>query len=226
MVGRPAATSLRDPLVRVLLVLTFTTGLVDAVSFLGLGRVFTANMTGNIVFLGFGIAGAGGLPVVSPLVSLAAFLVGARGGGMLAARLAERHPTHVASALSIEAGLIALAAAVAIAVDVEPNAVSGDAVIALLALAMGVRNATVRHLAVPDMTTTVLTMTLTGLAAESHADGTGKGSARRVAAVLAMLIGAIAGALLLEVALSLPLLIATALPLITWLLYVPVARRG
>ena len=50
--------------------LTFTTGLVDAVSYLGIGHVFTANMTGNIVFLGFGIAGSGGLPVIAPLVSL------------------------------------------------------------------------------------------------------------------------------------------------------------
>ena len=70
-----AARSIRHPLARALLVLTFTTGLVDAVSYLGLGRVFTANMTGNIVFLGFGIAGSGGLPVVAPLVSLGAFLV-------------------------------------------------------------------------------------------------------------------------------------------------------
>src|SRR5438876_5917986 len=68
-----AARSLQHPLARTLLVLTFTTGLVDAVSFLGLGNVFTANMTGNVVFLGFGIAGSGGLQVVAPLVSLGSF---------------------------------------------------------------------------------------------------------------------------------------------------------
>src|SRR4030081_1441319 len=79
-----AARSIQHPLARALLVLTFTTGLVDAVSYLGLGRVFTANMTGNVVFLGFGIAGSGGLPVVAPLVSLGAFLLGAGGGGVLA----------------------------------------------------------------------------------------------------------------------------------------------
>ena len=54
-----AARSIRHPLARALSVLTFTTGPVDAVRFLGLGHVFTANMTGNIVFLGFGIAGSG-----------------------------------------------------------------------------------------------------------------------------------------------------------------------
>jgi hypothetical protein len=47
-----AAGTLRHPLTRALLVLTFTTGLVDAVSFLGLGHVFTTNMIGNIVLLG------------------------------------------------------------------------------------------------------------------------------------------------------------------------------
>ena len=50
--------------------------MVDAVSYLGIGHVFTANMTGNVVLLGFGIAGSGGLPVVAPLISLAAFLIG------------------------------------------------------------------------------------------------------------------------------------------------------
>src|SRR5258705_5921217 len=86
---RRAARSIRNPLARGLLVLTFTTGLVDAVSYLGLGHVFTANSTGNIVLLAFGVAGVGGLPVISPLVSLAAFLVGAVVGGRLASRLAD-----------------------------------------------------------------------------------------------------------------------------------------
>ena len=95
-----AARSIQHPLARALLVLTFTTGLVDAVSYLGLGRVFTANMTGNIVFLGFGIAGSGGLPVVAPLVSLGAFLLGAGGGGVLAERMGDRHPAHIARALA------------------------------------------------------------------------------------------------------------------------------
>ena len=143
------AHSLRHPLARALLVLTFSTGLIDAVSYLGLGHVFTANMTGNIVLLGFGIAGSGGLPVVAPLVSLGAFLVGSAVGGVLAARTGDRHVQHIARALWIEVGLVLAAVLVAAAADVRPAAVSGDAVIALLALAMGVRNATARRLAVP-----------------------------------------------------------------------------
>jgi uncharacterized membrane protein YoaK (UPF0700 family) len=222
-----AARSARHPLARALLVLTFTTGLVDAASFLGLGRVFTANMTGNIVFLAFGIAGSGGLPVLAPLVSLGSFLLGAGGGGVLAERIGDRHREHVARALAIEVSLLAVAAVVAAAVDVRPDAASGDVVIGLLALAMGVRNATVRRIGVPDLTTTVLTMTLTGLAADSPVTGgSGKGSVRRIAAVLAMFTGALAGALLLKTSLVLPLIAAAGLALVTWLVYVPAVRRG
>jgi uncharacterized membrane protein YoaK (UPF0700 family) len=223
----PAARSVRHPLARALLVLTFTTGLVDAASFLGLGRVFTANMTGNIVFLGFGIAGSGGLPVLAPLISLGSFLLGSGAGGVLAERIGDRHREHVARALAIEVSLLAVAAALAAAVDVRPNAASGDVVIALLAFAMGVRNATVRRIGVPDLTTTVLTMTLTGVAADSPlAGGSGRGSARRIAAVLAMFSGALAGALLLKTSLVLPVVAAAGLALVTWLVYVPAARRG
>jgi uncharacterized membrane protein YoaK (UPF0700 family) len=91
---------------------------------------------------------------------------------------------------------------------------------------MGVRNATVRRLGVPDLTTTVLTMTLTGLAADSRvAGGSGQGSVRRISAVLAMLCGAVTGALLLKISLVPPLLAAAALALLVALVYVPVARR-
>jgi len=222
-----APRSIRHPLARALLVLTFTTGLVDAVSYLGLGHVFTANMTGNIVFLGFGIAGSGGLPVLAPLISLAAFLLGAGGGGVLADRIGHRHRQHVARALAIEVSLLAVAAVLAAAVDVRPNTASADVVIALLAFAMGVRNATVRRIGVPDLTTTVLTMTLTGLAADSPlAAGDGRGSVRRTAAVVAMFSGALAGALLLKTSLVLPIVAAAGLALATWLVYVPAARRG
>jgi uncharacterized membrane protein YoaK (UPF0700 family) len=221
-----ASASIRHPLSRALLTLTFTTGLVDAVSYLGLGHVFTANMTGNVVLLGFGIAGAAGLPIVSPLVSMLAFVVGAGAGGLLASKVAQRHPVHVGSALAIEVLLIAVAAVVAATAHPRPNAFSGDAVVALLALAMGLRNATVRRLAVPDLSTTVLTLTLTGLAADSRlAGGSGKGTVRRGSAVVAMLAGAIAGALMLKTSLALPLACAAALALITLSTYVPAARR-
>src|SRR5690242_46024 len=220
------AASVRHPLTRALLALTFSTGLLDAVSYLALGRVFTANMTGNVVLLGFGIAGSGGLPVVAPIVSLAAFLIGGGAGGAMVRRLADRHPVLVARGLAIEVSLLVIAAVVAAATTVHPRSAAAFALIVLIASAMGVRNAIVRHIAVPDLTTTVLTMTLSGLAAESRlAGGSGKGSVRRLSAVLAMLTGALAGALLLRTSVFVPLAVAAALALATLLAYVPSAAR-
>jgi uncharacterized membrane protein YoaK (UPF0700 family) len=218
--------SVRHPLTRALIALTFTTGLIDAVSYLALGHVFTANMTGNIVLLGFGIAGSGGLPVLAPIVSLVAFLLGAGIGGALVKRLAERHPQLVTTALGIEVTLIAIAAIIAAATSVSAGNAAAYLMIALMAFAMGVRNAAVRHIAVPDLTTTVLTMTLTGLAADSRpAGGSGKGSVRRAAAVVAMLAGALCGGLLLKGQVWVPLALAAVLALVTWLVYLPAAVR-
>jgi uncharacterized membrane protein YoaK (UPF0700 family) len=216
-----ATKSLAHPLSLTLLVLTFSTGLVDAVCYLGLGRVFAANMTGNIVLLGFGLAGGYGLPVLAPIVSL----VGAAGGGVLGRKFSARGLGHVAGALVLEAGLIAIAVAYALVVAVRPDHASGDTVIGLLAVAMGVRNATVRRLAVPDLTTTVVTLTLTGLAAESKlVGGSGKGTARRTAAVVTMFAGALVGALLLRSGRAVPLALATAAALATWTGYAKASR--
>jgi uncharacterized membrane protein YoaK (UPF0700 family) len=73
----PWSTSAHGPLPVLLLLLSVVTGLVDAVSYLALGHVFVANMTGNVVFLGFALAGAPGLSAPASLAALAAFLLGA-----------------------------------------------------------------------------------------------------------------------------------------------------
>ncbi len=216
----PATT--RQPLTRALLALTFTTGVIDAASFLGLGQVFTANMTGNILFLGFGITGSGNLPVVAPIVSLAAFLAGATIGGRLA--LGPERALYFSRAMLIEVGLILLALLWTLLAGVTPGRFSADLVIALLAFAMGARNATVRRLTKAEPSTLVLTTTLTGLASESAVGGGGGDTRRRALAVLAMLLGAITGALLLKVALALDLALAAILGLATWLIFVPAAR--
>jgi uncharacterized membrane protein YoaK (UPF0700 family) len=77
----PPPASSAAPLPWLLLLLSVTTGLVDAISVLGLGKVFTANMTGNIVFLGFAASGAPGFRVAPYLVAISAFLVGAAVAG-------------------------------------------------------------------------------------------------------------------------------------------------
>ncbi len=169
-----AAKSAIAPLPWLLLLLSVTTGLVDAISVLGLGKVFTANMTGNIVFLGFAAAGTPGFRVAPYLAAIAAFLVGAVIAGRVGKGYADL-PLHrwlVVAAL-VEAALLWAAAGVAIGFDVpsqSPNS-SVYAIIALTGLAMGFCNATIRQLKVPDLTTTVLTLTVTGLAADSSLAG-------------------------------------------------------
>lgn len=215
-----------DPLTLALLALTFASGIVDAVSYLGLGRVFSANMTGNVVLLGFGIAGSAGLPILAPIISLGAFLLGAGTGGLLGSRLGHRQAAHLSAALTLEAVLIAGATILAAATDVRVRSAAGDVVIGLLALAMGVQTATARRLAVPDLPTTVLTQTLTGLAGDSRLfGGTGKGTARRGTAVAAMLAGAVTGALLVRASIVLTLAAAGALALVIQAVYLPAARR-
>src|SRR3977135_1544279 len=98
-----STNSLRHPLTRTLLVLTFTTGVIDAASFLGLGNVFAANMTGNIVLLGFGVAGggAGGRRGGGPLVAPGPFVAGAVLGGRMATQLPAR-TLHLSRSMLIE----------------------------------------------------------------------------------------------------------------------------
>ena len=182
----------------VLLSLTAVTGLVDAVSVLGLGRVFTANMTGNVVFLGFAAAGAPGLSLVRSGAALLAFVVGAAIGGRIGVPIGAGYVERPTSAaLGLEAALLlaATGAALGAGPDLSVVPVRLYAVIALTGLAMGIRNAVVRKLAVPDLTTTVLTMTITGLAADSPvAGGEGPRWSRRVASVAIMFAGAAVGA--------------------------------
>ena len=178
-----------------LLLLTFMTGLVDAASVLGLGHVFTANMTGNVVFLGFALGGAHDVSIVASLIALASFLAGAACGGRIA-RADDQGALRIA--LVLELVLLLVAAGVAVYGD-ERAALTRDAILVLLAAPMGLQNAAVRRLAVPDMTTTVLTLTLTGIAADSSlAGGKNPRLARRVGAVVSMLVGAVIGALLMR----------------------------
>lgn len=187
-----AAPPKDDLLPLTLSALTFVTGLVDAVSFLGHGHVFTANMTGNVVFLGFAVAGAPGLSIAHSLTSLFAFLLGAVVGGRIGASMSATRRRWLLTVAAAEAALLLVAAAASVGFNITTAtpAVSLYAVIVLTALAMGLRNATVRRLAVPDMTTTVLTLTLTGLAADSSlAGGENTRAGRRVASVLLMFSG-------------------------------------
>jgi uncharacterized membrane protein YoaK (UPF0700 family) len=178
--------------------LTVVSGFVDAVSYLGLGHVFTANMTGNVVFIGFAAAGAPGFSFAASLTALGAFVAGAVLGGHLVRRVPS-HRSVLLVAMSFEGSLTAIAAVVAASVTAIGVGWPRFTVIALLALTMGVRNTAVRHLGVPDMTTTVLTTTLTGLASDSSlAGGANPNAHHRATSVLCMFAGALVGAVLLR----------------------------
>jgi uncharacterized membrane protein YoaK (UPF0700 family) len=209
----PRAGSKEGVLPPLMILLTVVTGVVDAVAYLKLGHVFVANMTGNVVFLGFAAAGANGLSVAGSLLALACFLPGGVAAGRLAARLGDDKLQQLRAATAVQLVLCAAAIVVAALAGHDLGTGSRYALIALLALAMGVQNATARRLAVADLTTTVLTLTLTGIAADSWLGGaTGARTARRVLAVIAMLVGAIIGALLvLQVAPVAPLALAAAI---------------
>jgi uncharacterized membrane protein YoaK (UPF0700 family) len=191
-------------LLSALALLTLATGLVDAASVLGLGHVFTANMTGNVVFLGFSLANAGSASAADCLLALGAFLLGALLGGRWAARTPKGDRRSFTAALAVEVAILAGTSALVWADGGAGRVALVE--IGLLALAMGIHNASVRKLAVADMTTTVLTLTLTGLAADSSlAGGENPRFARRLASVGLMLVGALSGALLLRRGLAWPI---------------------
>ena len=185
------------PLPALLLVLTGVTGLVDAVSYLKLGHVFVANMTGNVVFLGFAVADAADFSIPASLLAIAAFMAGALVGGRIGSRAGQHRGRLLAMATYLQIALVGAALAVSMAGFDPEGALAQYSLIALLALAMGVQNAAARRLAVPDLTTTVLTLTLTGLAADSRlAGGKNPHPGRRLQATAVMFLGAAVGAFL------------------------------
>ncbi|MFN8151389.1 MAG: YoaK family protein [Solirubrobacterales bacterium] len=207
---KPAGTP--REVIAALLILTFTAGVVDAVSLLGLGRVFVANMTGNVVLLGFAIAGASGFSVLATLCSLAGFTAGAGAATLVNRRRRTDVGGWLAAALLIEIAMFAAAAIICIGMGIDADEDRRFVAIVLLAMGMGIRSAAVRDLSVKDLNTTVVTMTMTSLLADLRSGAPeGTSNARRFGAIAAMLLGAVAGALLvLHASLSAALLLAVA----------------
>ncbi len=192
---------------------------------MGLGRVFTARMTGNVAFLGLALAGTEGLSAARSLAALGCFSLGALIGGRLAAVMkVATHRRWLTSAACIE--VVSMLAAVVCAVGYDYRAESPTwavyGIIAGTAVAMGVRTATVLRLADPDLKTTVLTLTIAGVAADSRlAGGSGARAGRRLAAIAALLIGAaLGGWTLKQVGAWLPLALAASLTVVATCLYV------
>lgn len=198
-----------------MMVLTFVTGVVDAVGFLGLDRVFVGNMTGNIVILGMAVAGADDLPVVGPAIALGTFTAGAFIGGMVLRRRRKIWSGGVSVLLGSGAAVLGLLGLAYIVPGWSESSALELVASSATAAAMGVQAAVARSLAVADVTTVVVTSTLTSLASESLVSGGVRGLwNRRFAAIAIIFAGALVGALLLRFGVAVPLLVAALLTLV------------
>ncbi len=210
-----------------MLALTFSTGIIDAVGYLGLDRVFTGNMTGNVVILGMGLAGDTGLPVLGPLIALAGFMGGAAGAGR-ALRAADPAWTARHTVLFVAVGIVITLAALPASLVGEPGRPLQYALTAALGIAMGCQAAAARHVAVKDVTTVVVTSTITGLASDSVlGKGGGQPWRRRAGAIVLIGLGALTGAVLLKVNVGAGMGLAALITLtVAWLGHITHPGRG
>lgn len=194
----PVASPVSERLtVTALLLLTVATGLVDAISVLVLGHVFVANMTGNVIFLGFWFVPHSGVDLTAAVVAFAGFIVGTVIGGRLARHLDGRVRTWLTASLCIEVVLLAVLSILAGIGILDYRDNTKLLLIAGLALAFGIQNATARQFGIQELSTTVLTSTIVGLGFDSRlAGGTGDREKLRYAVVATMCGGAVIGATL------------------------------
>jgi uncharacterized membrane protein YoaK (UPF0700 family) len=197
-----------------LLALTFVTGLIDATSFLALGGVFSAMMTGNVVFLGLGLSGSADASVLGPLLAIVAYVTSSALAALLARRLAgPAFGTRAANAFEI--GLLAAACCIAAATTLDANGLSGYATLLLLAAAMGWRTTNVRALGSVNVPTAVLNLTMLAGPGTPRAGLVGLADLRpRALALACFLGGAVAGGLMLRIDAWVPLAVAVLISLL------------
>ncbi|MCW2649537.1 MAG: hypothetical protein JWR32_513 [Mycobacterium sp.] len=182
-----------------LVALTIASGAVDAISYFGLGKTFSAFMTGNIVFLGFGIAKLKGPALLPVICALSAFAVGAYIGLRIATRRSDEPgswPGRMSALLILvaisEAGFLAVWSAT----SGHPTHRIGDVLIALFSLAMGIQTAAVRSLGVQGVFTTAGTFTLVAFAGTLAGSREKAEIPRLVGVLLGLVAGAVGGGLL------------------------------
>ena len=206
--------------VAALLLLTFATGLVDAISVLVLGHVFVANMTGNIIFLGFWFVPRAGVDLTAAIVAFVSFLTGTVIGGRLARHFGAQTRRWLTTALGIEVVVL-----VALSILAGTGALSYQAntklfLISGLATTFGVQNATARQFGIQELSTTVLTSTVVGIGVDSRlAGGTGKRERLRYSVIFAMCGGAIVGATMSRFAVAPVIALAAAAVAVSLLIF-------
>lgn len=178
-----------------LLLLTFATGLVDAISVLVLGHVFVANMTGNVIFLGFLFVPHSGVDMTAAVVAFVSFLAGTVIGGRFIRHLEHDTRRWVTVSLAVECVVLVALSVLAGAGVLRYHDNTKLILLAGLALAFGSQNATARQFGIQELSTTVLTSTIVGIGVDSRlAGGTGQREKLRFAVVLTMCGGAVVGA--------------------------------
>ncbi|GAA2577788.1 YoaK family protein [Winogradskya consettensis] len=179
--------------------LTAATGAIDGVSYLALDRVFTGNMTGNVLFIGFGLAGEPDLPVLNNVVALLAFMLGAVLGGRFTRGTSDATLPRKSLIVLIAGCAVTLLVGAAWAIVGKPGDNTLVVITAILALVLGAQAAAVKHVGIRDLSTVVVTMTMVNLSTDSRAaGGPGTSWARRLGAILAMGVGALVAALLVR----------------------------
>ncbi len=196
----PTRPDLDAPYVVGLFALTVATGVVDAVSYLALDHVFTGNMTGNVLFVGFGLAGSENVPLLNNAIALLGFLAGAVLAGRIVRGRTHRTrlpTTHLVLLAGTATAILLLGLTWLLFGDPANGALLG--LTAVLAAAMGTQAVAARGARISDVTTVVVTSTLVNFALDSPvAGGTGEKWGRRLGAVVCMGTGGVLGALLIS----------------------------
>ena len=186
-----------------LLLLTFATGLVDAVSVLFLGHVFVANMTGNVIFLGFWFVPHSGVDMAAAVVAFASFLIGTIIGGRFARHLDHDVRQWLTAAMGTEVVLLVTLSLLAGTGVLDYHTHGRLVLIAGLAMNFGSQAVTARQFGIQELSTTVLTSTIVSWGADSRlAGGSGEREKLRYSAVFTMLSGAAVGATLTRFAVA------------------------
>lgn len=181
-----------------LLALTFGTGIVDAACYLGLDRVFTGNMTGNVIILGMGLAGAEDLPVAGPLVAFVGFFMGAAVAGRYV-RGRRGWGTWTSLVHAVVAVLLAAVAASLLVVDETPHHAFALVLTAVLASAMGGQAAAARAVGFRELTTVAVTANIVGLASDTWPGAESRQvNVARTLAIVVIVLGAAFGALVVQ----------------------------
>lgn len=203
----------RPPYLAGLLLIAAVCGLIDAACFLALGGVFAEIMTGNILLLAFRIGTGHPIGDATPfryLAAIGAFAVGALIGGALMRGREKRLERRIG--FGVELVLVLLATSLAFGTDAGSSGTGRDLVVGILACAMGLQNALIRKHGVADVATNLMTVTFTGLLAESRlVGGTNANWGRRAGSIGIFFVSAVLGSFLIRFGAGWPLAVATVL---------------